>query len=207
MRSVLVALTSLLFVVNVNANSVVDAPEVTQEVADISAATTAEQNTPMKPVVAPSKSETEIPVVLDAKAANTDSAPISQKVLLVFSIMGVLILTTWMLGRKYLKKGAVLTQSHQIKILSQSSLGPKKSLAVVRVAGESVLIGITDTQISMIKSLSLLDEDFPEQTPVRFENALRKTEMAAGPVDADSFSFSSLKSQVSSKLQSMKVIE
>ncbi len=167
----------------------------------------AEAATPVKTTIA---SEAAIPVVIDGKAAaSSDNTSLGQKVLFSFSILGVLVLTTWMFGRKYLKKGLINVQNHQIRILSQTSLGPKKSLAVIRVAGESVLIGITDTQISMIKSLSLLDEDLPEQTPFRFDNALQAADAGrkSTPIENDSITFASLKTQVSSKLQSMKVIE
>lgn len=168
-------------------------------------ATEVEAATPVKTTIA---SEVAIPVVIDAKAvAASDTGSLGQKVLLSFSILGILVLTSWLFGRKYLKKGLSTVQNHQIKILSQASLGPKKSLAVVRVAGESVLIGITDTQVSMIKSLSLLDEDLPEQTPFRFDSALQTAERKAPVTEPDTMTFSSLKNQVSAKLQNMKVIE
>jgi len=60
----------------------------------------------------------------------------------------------------------------KIKMITQFHLGPKKSLAVIRVAGESLLLSITDTQISLIKSLALLDEDIPESTPMDFAASL-----------------------------------
>ena len=60
----------------------------------------------------------------------------------------------------------------QIKVLSQHYLGPKKSLVIVRVAGESILVGVTDSNISMIKSLALIDDEVPVETPKNFADAL-----------------------------------
>ncbi|MBK9292908.1 MAG: flagellar biosynthetic protein FliO [Oligoflexia bacterium] len=63
-------------------------------------------------------------------------------------------------------------KSKMIQVLSQHYLGAKKSLAVVRVAGETVLIGITDENISHLKTLSLLDEDLTSTK--KFDSALGK---------------------------------
>lgn len=60
----------------------------------------------------------------------------------------------------------------KIKMITQFHIGPKKSLAVIRVAGESLLLSITETQITLIKSLVLLDEDLPEVTPSDFAESL-----------------------------------
>ena len=43
-----------------------------------------------------------------------------------------------------------------------------------RVAGESMLVGITDQQINLIKSLSLLDEEIPDKVPLDFEKTLKE---------------------------------
>ena len=46
-----------------------------------------------------------------------------------------------------------------IEVLGQHAIGPRKLLMVVRVAGESVLIGVTDQNITCLKTLSLFDEE------------------------------------------------
>lgn len=88
----------------------------------------------------------------------------------------------------------------QIKVLTQHYLGPKKSLAIVRVAGESILIGVTDHNISMIKSLSLLDEDIPQETPVQFATELKNAEMT----EDEEFSIHKVKDAVSNRLRNMR---
>ncbi len=96
-----------------------------------------------------------------------------------------------------------------LKILSQHYLGPKKSLAIVRVAGESILIGVTDQNISMIKALSLLDDELPNVLPKNFEDALtEKTEMMSEAEAAeDDFTFAGLKTTVAQKLKSMRSLQ
>ena len=99
----------------------------------------------------------------------------------------------------------------QIKVLTQHYLGPKKSLAIVRVAGESILIGVTDQNISMIKSLALLDDEIPENiTNASFEATLNeKKEMSLGqkevpgPATGEEFSIRHIKDVVSLKLKGM----
>ncbi|MBX2987604.1 MAG: flagellar biosynthetic protein FliO [Bdellovibrionaceae bacterium] len=102
----------------------------------------------------------------------------------------------------------------QIKVLTQHWLGQKKSLAIVRVAGESILIGVTDQNISMIKSLSLLDDEVPEEAPTQFNSVLGQAQMrgerAEEPTDGEEFQMSGLnqiKDVVSRRLKGMRSLE
>lgn len=162
--------------------------------------------------------ESEIPVQLEpTKKAAGSSSPIF-KFILSFSIIGALGCAAYFLLRKYRFTNSTKSQATQIKVLSQHYLGPKKSLAIVRVAGESVLIGITDHNISMIKSLSLLDEDIPEDTPKEFSSVFSKaakfdsgSQAASTAEDSmdgkDEFSISGIKDFVSVKLKNMRSLE
>lgn len=89
-----------------------------------------------------------------------------------FAILGAMIFGAWLLIRRTKGKNSFLKQAPQIKVLGQHHLGPRKSLAIIRVAGESILIGVTDHNISMIKSLSLLDEEVPHDVPTSFDHIL-----------------------------------
>lgn len=154
--------------------------------------------------------ETEIPVNLETTKKATENQSPVMKAILSFSIVGILGCAAFYLLRKY-RFTNPKSEATQIKILSQHFLGPKKSLAIVRVAGESVLIGITDHNISMIKSLSLLDEDIPEETPKDFTTVFSKkarTEAIVEDVEnKDDFSFTGIKDFVSVKLKNMRSIE
>ncbi len=165
------------------------------------------------------KAEKDISVNLDStKKTDTDSNSIF-KFILTVSMLGVIAAGGYFLIQKKTRTSGAQKQVTQIKVLSQHYLGPKKSLAIVRVAGESVLIGITDQNISMIKSLSLLDEDIPEETPNAFSPVLNKLNknstfkenmtMASNSAEAseDDFSVSGIKDFVSSKLKNMRTLE
>ncbi|HPI39971.1 MAG TPA: flagellar biosynthetic protein FliO [Pseudobdellovibrionaceae bacterium] len=130
--------------------------------------------------------------------AGSDSPFKTIAMVLVMILMGV--------GSFYwIKKNAIQQKSShtQIKVLSQFYLGPKKSLAIVRVAGESILIGVTDQNINMIKSLSLLDEDIPEESPKDFkEELVKKTTQET----EEEFSMGGLSDVVHQKMKSMRMI-
>lgn len=122
-----------------------------------------------------SKKEDEIPLNLESKKATSGNESPFFKFMLFVGILGTLLAGAWIALKKYNTKN--ISRNHnQIKILAQHYLGPKKSLAVVRVAGESILVGITDSNINMIKSLALLDEEIPEVTPNDFNNLIEKDE-------------------------------
>lgn len=144
------------------------------------------------------KSEAEIPVHLDnnKKQANAESPWF--RMLMAISVAGILSAGAWVLVRKAKTKAGEKEVAPQIKVLTQHHLGPKKSLAIIRVAGESILIGVTDQNISLIKELSLLDEDIPTNVPQNFKESLE---------DAEDFSMSGIKDFVSARLKNMRTIQ
>lgn len=144
------------------------------------------------------------------------------RILFTVSILGLVGAGAYVFLRKYKVPEAAKHQM-QIKVLQQHYLGPKKSLAIVRVAGESILIGVTDHNISMIKSLSLLDDEVPEETPENFGKVLKGTRTQAdfeddtaqetssvqglGNSEDDDFSISGIKDIVSKRLKGMRSIQ
>lgn len=99
----------------------------------------------------------------------------------------------------------VPNKNTKIKILTQHYLGPKKSLAIIQVAGESLLIGITDHNISMIKSLSLLDEEIPEIGHNNFKNTLKDQEIKENDEEAiDQFAIKEIRDIVQNRFKKMK---
>lgn len=165
------------------------------------------------------RKESEIPLNLekDKKAASEGSGVF--RILFTLSILGLVGCGAYFFLRKYKMPKAMKHQT-QIKVLQQHYLGPKKSLAIVRVAGESILIGVTDHNISMIKSLSLLDEEVPEESPQNFGKVLggfegeeekttpRKQFTVKKDLDADEeFAISGIKDIVSKRLKGMRSLE
>ncbi len=149
--------------------------------------------------------ESKIPIKVFTEDRSSATNGSGQKFLFTLFIL----LSVTAVGVYTFKKTTFKNQSAksniQIKMLSQHFLGPKKSLAVVRVAGESILIGITDHNISMMKTLSLLDEDLPQVLPNSFDEVL------TGKKDLDSdeeeFSLQNIQSTVAQKLKSMRNIQ
>ncbi|MBX3039450.1 MAG: flagellar biosynthetic protein FliO [Bdellovibrionaceae bacterium] len=153
--------------------------------------------------------ESEIPLNLDAKkhAASSDGS--------LFRVLGGLFVLALMAGGAYYlvrrhSKPGQRQNAPQIKVLTQHWLGPKKSLAIIRVSGESILIGVTDHNISMLKSLSLLDDEIPVETPEKFGQALDNEDKIAASFqteDGEDFMMSGLsqvKESVSRRLKGMR---
>lgn len=160
------------------------------------------------------KTENEIPVLANAGKKEAASSSTS-KVLLTVGVLLLTILAGFVGLKKWSGKVGKNLKQTQIKVLTQHYLGPKKSLAIVRVAGESILIGVTDQNITMIKSLALLDEEIPEEVPHSFNSV-----MARGPStfsgasarqedtgDVEEFSFGAVKDVIRSKLKGNRSFE
>ncbi len=166
------------------------------------------------------KAENQIPLNIDQVKATADSTQPPTRLLLTGVIITCLLGAAYYFVKKYKNSNTINKSNMQIKVLSQHYLGPKKSLAIVRVAGESILIGVTDSSISLIKSLSLIDDEVPAETPQNFvETMNQQTPVASKPSAAhasaaamdhdeldEEFSFSGLKDSVSKKLKSMRSI-
>ena len=126
--------------------------------------------------------ESEVPIRLDAtkdKAPEkTSLARVLISLVVVFSLLGgsIFALKNWS------KKREVQSGGMKIRVLTQHHLGPKKSLAIIQVAGESILVGITDQNISMLKTLALIDDEIPAGQPNKFDDALYNYEEEAGEI-------------------------
>lgn len=170
----------------------------------------------VKPVV-DTRKENEIPLNLDAaKTASSEGSSIF-RILFSLALLGLIGTGAFIFLRKYAVPKAMKNQT-QIKVLQQHYLGPKKSLAIVRVAGESILIGVTDHNINMIKSLSLLDDEVPEEMPQSFDSVIedfdndeesapvkKQNKKSAKDLDADEeFAISGIKDIVSKRLKGMR---
>ena len=157
--------------------------------------------------------EDQIPLNISTGKKSVEAGGSSTRILFTGLVIVVLLGTAYYFVRKYKFSNNINKSNMQIKVLSQHYLGPKKSLAIIRVSGESILIGVTDTNISMIKSLSLIDDEVPSETPQNFGDALNK-QSANGSgsggqtamVDEldEEFSFAGVKDSVSKKIKSMR---
>lgn len=143
--------------------------------------------------------ESEIPLNIEAAKKTDAGAGSTGKIIFAFIILTTLAGGGFFFVRKYTyaNKGGKLNP--QIKILTQHYMGPKKSLAIIHVAGESILIGITEQNISMLKSLSLIDDEVPAEVPKKFDQLMTQ--------DAEeSYAFDSIKENISDKIKQMRTL-
>lgn len=170
--------------------------------------------------------EEQAPLLIATDKKNVDSGPTlaswpraAASGMIIVLLLGV----SYYYVSKYKFSNKINKSNLHIKVLSQHYLGPKKSLAVVHVAGESILLGITDTNISMIKSLSLIDDEVPAEMPKTFDESMTNSvqnvayrsnsskqpkETTVKPTNAreldEEFSFAGVTDTVSKKIKSMR---
>lgn len=161
--------------------------------------------------------EDQIPLAIGENKKTVESGTSTSKALLSGMIIVVLLAASYYYVRRYKTSNTINKSNMQIKVLTQHYLGPKKSLAIVRVAGESILIGVTDQNISMIKALSLLDDEIPSELPESFQDSMNERGATAtqpaktaptrtAMVDEldEEFSFAGVTDTVSKKIKSMR---
>ncbi|PIT99933.1 MAG: hypothetical protein COT74_07380 [Bdellovibrionales bacterium CG10_big_fil_rev_8_21_14_0_10_45_34] len=128
------------------------------------------------------------------------------KLLVTIGILGCLILGTIVFVRQYKGKSRLSLKESTIKVISQHHLGPKKSMILVSVAGESMLVGVTDRQINLIKSVTLFEEELDSEKPeAAFNKQLIKAQNQ-GLQDADSedFQMSGLKDVLKERFRTLR---
>lgn len=122
------------------------------------------------------KSETgedKTPVFVKPTAAKTESSNPFFRMIIALGVICVAGLGALVYIKKFKKLATTKGPAPKIQVLTQHFLGPKKSLAIVKIAGESILIGITDHNITPIRVLALLDDELPVQNPADFNAAMQ----------------------------------
>jgi flagellar protein FliO/FliZ len=160
------------------------------------------------------KAEADIPVLTSKSKEAKSSSSAMSRILITLGILTIALFATTLGLKRWSKRKMGKAQHTAIKILTQHYIGPKKSLAIVQVAGESILVGITDHNITMLKSLSLLDEEVPEVTTNNFNTALNNSAVEGsefgddgGINDANDLylrGFNDIRDKVSKSLRGMK---
>lgn len=152
--------------------------------------------------------EEQIPLSIMADKKPAEAGSTASKAMVSGVIIVALLAVSYYYVRKYKTSNVINKSNMQIKVLTQHYLGPKKSLAIIHVAGESMLIGVTDTTISMIKSLSLIDDEVPADLPKNFAESMTKSASKNSILDKneldEEFSFAGVTDVVSKKIRSMR---
>jgi flagellar protein FliO/FliZ len=122
-----------------------------------------------------SQDEAKIPV-LTASTANREhrSGGTTSRLLMSLGLVLTLAIAIGYGAKYWTRKRLGFQDQTKIQILSQYHLGPKKSLVIVQVAGESLLLGMTDQSINLIKPLALIDDEIPTTSPSHFLGELEE---------------------------------
>ena len=129
---------------------------------------------------------------------------------ILIMVMVVVGLSSFLLSRRRFNGCQVDEDPYEIKVLAQHSLGSRKSLVIVRVAGESILLAITNTHVSMVKTLSFIDNEISQEVPqkegVVFSGELNEPiiDSPRGRIEDDEFSFVKMRDTISEKLKDMR---
>ena len=90
-----------------------------------------------------------------------DAMATLRTILSLVAVLGLLAVFVWALRRGSLKLSA-LAPKGTINIETATSLGDRRSIAIVGVEGRRVLIGLTPTTISFLTDLSPASAPLPE---------------------------------------------
>jgi flagellar protein FliO/FliZ len=125
------------------------------------------------PVANDLSKENEIPVFLDnSKKADKGFGAVMWRLLASLALIGVVGGGLIYASRRWTRQKDKGGSKARIEMLHQFHLGPRKSLALVRVSGEVSLIGITDHSINMIKTVTLIDDELEGVLGKDFNNFL-----------------------------------
>lgn len=159
------------------------------------------------------KEEKEIPLKVKSAKAEVSSASGMGRIAAGFMAVLVLMGSLFFINKKLKEKKSGAAFNHDsIKVVSQKYLGPKRQLTLVRVSGEYLLLGVTDHNISLIKQLSVIDDEIPDLDPQDFKTAVKRIDARTNNLEnqaqeiEDSFSVSSL-SDVKKIFQKRKYID
>ncbi len=179
----------------------------TNETLAVASLANKETNAESEPVTI--TSEEDIPVLQSIpEVESKKSGTTLFRIISSFVILGLFAFGMFLLNRKWSKTKLKNPHTH-IKVLTQHYIGPKKSLAIIRVAGESILIGVTENNISLIKELSLLDDDLPQEVPENFDSSMDEADQNYEQEERfgkeqDNFSISGIKDIVKTRLKTMR---
>lgn len=183
---------------------VIETEKVAESIIEKKANTTEKIETTQEVITSESKAdvpENEIPLRMTAAEKNITEQGAGQKAILSIGVLLALVgVGYYLFKRKVYANKSINSQQMQIKVLTQHYLGPKKSLVIIRVAGETMVIGVTEQNISMLKTLSLLDDELPTTTPDDFQKV-----MASGFENGENKAVSDRRSVQSNNERSIEV--
>jgi len=118
------------------------------------------------------KPESEIPVEISAAPKAKEGNNLGWRLIMSLGFVAVVGGVLYYATRRWARPKDVQGKGARIEMIHQYHLGPRRSLALIRVAGEAVLVGITDQSINMIKPVTLIDDELEGLMKKDFNNFL-----------------------------------
>ncbi len=180
------------------------------------AATSAMAPAPLPKTETAKLPENEIPVLTGNKDVKKATGGGLSRVMTTLGVLAVLLGAAMFGIKRFSRRRENKNHNTRIKVLTQYALGPKKNLSIVQVAGETLLLGVTEHNISILKTLSLIDDEFPDEVPRNFNSTLdelgddeaeHRVRASSGAPEQDDFAvrgLSEIRDKVSTRLRNMK---
>lgn len=92
---------------------------------------------------------------------------------ILFIILAVILTVFWLIKRFWPKGSGFMGSDQWIKVIAASYIAPKKTISLVEVAGEVLVLGLTDNQIAMLTKVT------DEQMIHRLKASQEKKDMGA----------------------------
>lgn len=118
--------------------------------------------------------ESKIPVLAEVKPTQKSENNLAWRMIASLGIVLVVAGCAAYAGKRYRRLKDKGGSKARIEIMHQLHLGPKKSVGLIRVAGEAMLIGITDQNINMLKSVALIDDELENIVGKNFNHFLEE---------------------------------
>ena len=103
--------------------------------------------------------ESEIPLFLQTKKTEKSDSHILWRLVASIGVIMVVAGAMMYAGKRWSRNKDKGGQAARIEIMHQLHLGPRRSVALIRISGETMLIGITDHNVNMLKSVTLIDDE------------------------------------------------
>lgn len=107
----------------------------------------------------PAYDEGKMPVLMKSNSETKASNDVYTRLVLSLGFLLIVAGALYYATRRWRRMPDKGGQSARVEMVHQFHVGPRRSIALIRVAGETMLVGITDHNISMLKSISLIDDE------------------------------------------------
>ncbi|MBX3022584.1 MAG: flagellar biosynthetic protein FliO [Bdellovibrionales bacterium] len=124
------------------------------------------------PAITAETKESDIPVFLSGKTGEKSSSNVLWRLAASLGILAAVGGAFYFLSRRFSRQKDKGGSKARIEIMHQLHLGPRKSVALLRVSGEAFLVGVTDQNINMLKPVTLIDDELENVIGKDFNNFL-----------------------------------